>query len=85
MSLGTGILSHVRGLGVPTKLAVDWLSKNVYYTNMADRGSVNVCNLEKQRCSQLLYGEDGTYTGAIAIDSKSRYILLIHSNFSVLF
>lgn len=75
MSLGTGVLSHVRGLGVPTKLAVDWLTKNVYYTNMAERGSVNVCNLEKQRCSRLLKEEEGAYTGAIAVDPKSRYLL----------
>ena len=44
---------------------------------MADRGSVNVCNLEKQRCSQLLRGEEGTYTGAIAVDPKSRYLIFL--------
>ncbi|XP_034252136.1 vitellogenin receptor [Thrips palmi] len=74
MSLGTGMLSHVRGLGVPTKLAVDWLSKNVYYTNMAERGSVNVCNLEKQRCARLVKEEEGAYTGAIAVDPKSSLL-----------
>nr|QCX35737.1 vitellogenin receptor [Locusta migratoria] len=75
-SLKTHNTTYVEGVGNPTEVAVDWISKNIYYVNdvPAGQSKIQVCNLREVLCAVVVAAERGSRIGNIAVDPLAGFV-----------
>ena len=70
-SLKARTMSVIKGLGVPGKVAVDWITDNVYFADKSDRGVIYVCNVKAHKCARVVAVQDGSTITSITLDPKA--------------
>lgn len=75
INLENGTKDYISNVGQPQKLAVDWISQNVYFVN-ADSSykSISLCNFDLQRCAKVIDLNIHGQVSALAIDAFNKYI-----------
>ncbi|XP_049834004.1 vitellogenin receptor-like [Schistocerca gregaria] len=73
LSLKTHNKTSVTGLGKPTEIAIDWLTKNVYYVNelFVSQSYLQVCSLADKLCAKVITGEHNTEIKNLVVDPPS--------------
>nr|QBM78333.1 vitellogenin receptor [Calliptamus italicus] len=73
LSLKTHNKTLVTGLGKPTEIALDWLTKNVYYVNEVSvtQSYVQVCSLAGTLCARVITGDHNTEIKNLVVDPPS--------------
>lgn len=66
---------YINNVGQPQKLAVDWISQNVYFVN-ADSvyKSISLCNFDLKRCAKIIDLESHGAVSALAVDAFNKYL-----------
>ncbi|XP_033360743.1 vitellogenin receptor isoform X1 [Bombus vosnesenskii] len=64
----------VTGLGRPGALAVDWITDNVYFNDNDYFSSVQVCNLEQQKCAKVVSIPLNNRAVSIAVEPKEGWL-----------
>ncbi|XP_017771582.1 PREDICTED: putative vitellogenin receptor [Nicrophorus vespilloides] len=66
---------YIAELGKPRKLAVDWITKNVYYVDADSTDkSIRVCNFLEQKCSKVLNIDMHSQVTSLTVDSVNKYV-----------
>ncbi|KAI4466638.1 vitellogenin receptor-like protein-related-related [Holotrichia oblita] len=66
---------YITNAGSPTKLAVDWVTQNVYYVDASGyEASVKVCNFDRKSTATLFPLEAHSQVSAIALDPLNKYL-----------
>lgn len=74
-SLQHRTLRNITGVGKAMKIAVDWITDNIYFTDEIENSIwIKVCNLESLKCSKLIEAEIGLQIDNIVIDPISGYL-----------
>ncbi|XP_049827409.1 vitellogenin receptor-like isoform X1 [Schistocerca gregaria] len=75
-SLKTHNRTYVEGVGNPTEVAIDWITKNIYYVNDVPVGQsdIQVCHLTEKLCAVVVTAEHGSRIGNIAVDPLAGYL-----------
>lgn len=70
LNLTSNRLSMVDNVGAPTKIAVDWVTNNVYFIDYRTDGdsSIRVCHMLERRCIKLLTFARSDHVKSIAVD-----------------
>ncbi|KAJ0171351.1 hypothetical protein K1T71_012901 [Dendrolimus kikuchii] len=70
---GTHDVIAVTNIGHPTKVAVDWITGNVYFAdNTPSDSCIRVCNVLKNRCAKLQKLPSDAKVSALIVDPSSR-------------
>ncbi|KOX76539.1 Vitellogenin receptor [Melipona quadrifasciata] len=64
----------VTGLGNPEALAVDWITDNVYFNDNDRSSSIQVCNLEQQKCAKVVSITQKYRAISIAVEPKKGWL-----------
>ena len=64
----------VTGVGRPEALAVDWITDNVYFNDNDHASSIKVCNLEQQKCAEVVSIEKRNRAMSIVVDPKQGWL-----------
>lgn len=84
-NLKTKKVNFVNEVGNPTKLAVDWITNNIYFVDQTSSPSIKVCNMVKKVCIRLTTLKKRDFVKSIAIDATNNYLfyaVLHYSEFS---
>ncbi|XP_049944498.1 vitellogenin receptor-like [Schistocerca serialis cubense] len=75
-SLKTHNRTYVEGVGNPTEVAVDWITKNIYYVNdvPAGQSDIQVCHLTEKLCAVVVPAVSGSRIGNIAVDPLAGFL-----------
>nr|BAC02725.2 vitellogenin receptor [Periplaneta americana] len=74
LSLRGGEKAYATGIGTPGDIAVDWISRNVYYVDKSTPQAIRACNLDEHRCAKVLVIEHGFSVPKIAVDPIAGFI-----------
>ncbi|XP_072948364.1 vitellogenin receptor Yl [Epargyreus clarus] len=68
--LGINVITNV---GRPTRVAVDWVTDNVYFADSwPGRSCIRVCNVKRKRCAKLQKLPSEAVVSALVVDPASR-------------
>uniref|UniRef100_A0A182IR31 Uncharacterized protein n=1 Tax=Anopheles atroparvus TaxID=41427 RepID=A0A182IR31_ANOAO len=67
VALGTNVTTVLQSVGAPDKIAVDWVSGNVYFVDTAEP-SIKVCNFAHGACARLVSFTKRNFVKALAVD-----------------
>lgn len=71
-------------MGRPQKLAVDWLSQNIYYfDNSALHKGIHICNFDRKYCKKIIIMDMFSTVNAIAVDPVNQYLFYAKSNWQM--
>ncbi|XP_065166985.1 vitellogenin receptor Yl-like [Atheta coriaria] len=66
---------YISDLGRPQKLAVDWVTKNIYFVEAETAmKSIQVCNFDQERCAKIIDTDPHSQVSALAVDANNKYI-----------
>jgi len=69
---------QVQSIGTPESIAVDWISKNLYWIESSVRTkSIKVATVEGKHVRTLLQLEADCKPQNIVLDPRSRYVLFV--------
>ncbi|XP_049879788.1 putative vitellogenin receptor [Pectinophora gossypiella] len=69
----TGSTVAVTNIGIPTMVAVDWITGNVYFVDATPGASrVRVCNIVRRRCAKLQKLPSSADVTALIVDPSAR-------------
>jgi hypothetical protein len=68
LSLLGGNKGYVTGIGSPGDIALDWITKNVYYVEKRIPQTIRVCNLDEKHYAIVAYVEHISSMTKIAVD-----------------
>nr|CAD7447975.1 unnamed protein product [Timema bartmani] len=76
LSIVGGEQKHVRAVGRPTKLAVDWITENVFFVDENDfhHQNIKVCNLDSKRVAKIAVMNSGVEISSIAVDPHHGFV-----------
>lgn len=60
-------LSMVKNIGSPTRVALDWITENVYFVD--DSKAIKVCHMGARNCITLIEFHDHEHVRSLAIDA----------------
>lgn len=73
-------VNTVKNIGMPTHVAVDWITDNVYFIDKSV--AVKVCHMEKRKCITLIEFKEGEHIKSLAVDAvKHRLFYVIVKKF----
>ncbi|CAG9124465.1 unnamed protein product [Plutella xylostella] len=73
---GTHGRVEVTNQGTPTKVAVDWVTGNVYFVDSTPSApKIRVCDVTRKRCAVVIDLPAGSQVTALAVDPANAYIL----------
>lgn len=85
LNLTSKRLSMVDNVGTPTKIAVDWVTNNVYFIDYNTQGpSIRVCHMLERRCIKLLTFKQNEHVKSIAVDPLNHRLFYSVVNYFVL-
>lgn len=85
LNLTSKRLSMVDNVGKPTKIAVDWVTNNVYFIDYNTNGSsIRVCHMLERRCIKLLTFKQNEHVKSIAIDPLNHRLFYSVVNYFVM-
>ncbi|XP_043277982.1 vitellogenin receptor-like isoform X2 [Venturia canescens] len=73
----------VSGLGRPGALALNWATDNVYFHDGEKISAIKVCNLEAQKCAQIIPIEGSAKPMAIAVDPLNGFLFWGQTTFEI--
>jgi hypothetical protein len=68
MSLYGGNRSYITGIGSPGDIALDWITRNVYYLEKRIPQTIQVCNLDEKHHAKVVSVEETYYVTKIVVD-----------------
>lgn len=75
INLSNGTKHYISNVGQPQKLAVDWISQNVYFVNTdSTYRSISLCNFDLQRCAKVIDLGIHGQVSALAVDAINKYV-----------
>jgi hypothetical protein len=75
MNLANRSGQFIMDLGRPQKLAVDWITKNVYFVEAeSTTKSIQVCNFQQQHCAKVINIDPHSQVSAITVDATNKFI-----------
>ncbi|KAK7861738.1 hypothetical protein R5R35_014371 [Gryllus longicercus] len=74
-SLSDKVTTSISNLGNPEKIAADWITNNVYFSDRnGDETWIKVCNLKSRKCAKVLDAQQGSQIGNLVVDPLAGYI-----------
>lgn len=68
----TNNMQYISELDNPTKIAIDWITGNIYYVEAGSK--IVICNFNTQKCSKIYAVGKGRTISAMAVDPLAGYI-----------
>ncbi|KRT81424.1 EGF-like domain containing protein, partial [Oryctes borbonicus] len=65
---------YMMNIGAPTKIAVDWITQNVYFVDGSGSEGVKVCNFQRKAVADLFKTQRNTQISAISVDPINKYL-----------
>lgn len=62
----TNNMQYISELDNPTKIAIDWITGNIYYVEAGSK--IVICNFNTQKCSKIYAVGKGRTVSAMAVD-----------------
>ncbi|GAB0094384.1 Putative vitellogenin receptor [Sergentomyia squamirostris] len=69
-------VKYVLNAGSPERLAVDWVTDNVYYIDNEGMSSVKVCHMVDEVCARIIKFKENDRIKDIAIDAVNRVLFI---------
>ncbi|XP_053677992.1 putative vitellogenin receptor [Anopheles nili] len=73
LNLKTNLTTVIANVGTPEKLAVDWISGNVYFVD-ATEPSIKVCSFEKEACARVISFTQRNFVKALSVDPVNKFM-----------
>lgn len=71
----TGMRDVIYNVGQPKKLAVDWITNNIYmYNNIPYSKSIDVCNFDNKNCAPLIKTDLHSQVSNLVVDAVNRLL-----------
>ncbi|KAF4521568.1 hypothetical protein B566_EDAN001288 [Ephemera danica] len=75
LDIKTGLETQIDGLVErPRKLAIDWITGNLYVVNHIHYPTINVCNMEKQKCVEIAIATGASGITGLVLDPIRGYM-----------
>lgn len=80
--LNTTKRNELYDVGRKEKVAVDWITKNIYVIDYSGFYSIKVCNFEKKACARIIRFTTREMVKALAVDAVNKYLFyaVVHSS-----
>lgn len=73
--LGSKKVRFISDVGNPKKVAVDWITNNVYYIDDSIRHSINVCHFsDKSACARVIKFKRRDTVKTLAVDATNKHL-----------
>ncbi|KAK5648323.1 hypothetical protein RI129_003215 [Pyrocoelia pectoralis] len=71
----TSTLEHIKNVGNPGKLSVDWITQNVYYVdNSFPHNAIRMCNFITKSCAHIIDTGINNNVSSIIVDGVNKYL-----------
>lgn len=75
LNIQTRNIQYIMNIGKPMKLAVDWITQNIYFISEDDvHKTLRVCHIENAACAILIKFDKNIAVPELVVDPISRYI-----------
>ncbi|XP_031628154.1 putative vitellogenin receptor isoform X2 [Contarinia nasturtii] len=68
-------MNSVKNIGIPTKVAVDWITDNVYFIDKSV--AIKVCHMEERNCITLIEMKSGGHIKSLDIDALHQSLFYV--------
>ncbi|XP_059618932.1 putative vitellogenin receptor isoform X2 [Phlebotomus argentipes] len=74
-------VKYVQDVGAPDRLAVDWVTDNVYFIDNNGVPSVKVCHMQDKACARIIKFKSKDHLRDVVVDAVNRvmFISVIHT------
>ncbi|XP_055684225.1 putative vitellogenin receptor [Lutzomyia longipalpis] len=80
INLRNNSVKYVQDVGVPDRLAVDWITDNVYFLDNQGIPSVKVCHMSDEACSRVITFRLKDHMKDIVVDAVNRVMFIAVSH-----
>lgn len=80
-NMDTKLINFITNVGNPKKLAVDWVTNNVYFIDKHSPPMIRVCHMAEKVCIQLLKFHQKDIIESIAVDPVNRKLFYTNLHF----
>lgn len=75
LDIKSGDVQYIMNIGKPMKLAVDWITQNIYFISEDDlHKTLRVCHIENAACAILMKFDKNIAVPELVVDPISKYI-----------
>lgn len=81
-NFNTKIITYMQQIGKPKKLAVDWVTNNIYVVSDQSPPLMDICNMAERVCINLLKFKTGESVSSLAVDVLNNQLIYSVLRFS---